>query len=380
MNDTIIKERVWLSSPHMSGREMDFVAEAFESNWVAPLGPHVNAFEQELAAYCGTRGAAVLSSGTAAIHLALIVLGVGSGDYVLCQSFTFSASANPIKYLGAHPVFIESEAGSWNMCPESLELALESLDRKPKAIIPVHLYGMPAQMERILEIAARYDVPVLEDAAESLGSTVNGRACGSFGEFGVLSFNGNKIITTSGGGALVSDNLKALEQVRFLATQARDKAPHYQHSHVGYNYRMSNVLAGIGRAQLQVLPDRIQARRANFEYYRQHLGPCDGLSFQPEPDNCYSNRWLTAITVDPEASGGVTREHIRLALEAENIESRPLWKPMHHQPVFRNDAYFSTGPSVSGELFEKGLCLPSGSNLTDADRDRVVRIITDLIL
>lgn len=380
MNDTITKVRVWLSSPHMSGREMEFVAEAFETNWVAPLGPHVNTFEEELAAYCGTRGAAVLSSGTAAIHLALIVMGVGPGDYVLCQSFTFSASANPIKYLGAHPVFIESEAGSWNMCPESLELALKSLDRKPKAIIPVHLYGMPAQMERILEVAAQYDVPVLEDAAESLGSTVKGRACGSFGELGVLSFNGNKIITTSGGGALVSDNLKALEQVRFLATQARDKAPHYQHSQVGYNYRMSNVLAGIGRAQLQVLPDRIEARRANFEYYRQHLGSCTGLSFQPEPVGCFSNRWLTAITVDPVATGGVTREHIRLALEAENIESRPLWKPMHQQPVFQNDAYFSAGKPVSGDLFEHGLCLPSGSNLSDSDRDRVVRIIADLVL
>lgn len=358
---------------------MDYVAEAFDTNWVAPLGPHVNAFEQELATYCGTQGAAVLSSGTAAIHLALIVMGVGPGDYVICQSFTFSASANPIKYLGAHPVFIESEANSWNMCPDSLELALRSLDRKPKAIIPVHLYGMPANMEAILEIAQRYDVPVLEDAAESLGSTVNGRACGSFGDFGVLSFNGNKIITTSGGGALVSNDLKSLEQVRFLATQARDKAPHYQHSHVGYNYRMSNVLAGIGRAQLQVLSDRIDSRRANFEYYREHLGNCGGLGFQPEPRGCFSNRWLTAMVIDPELSGGVTREDIRLALEAENIESRPLWKPMHKQPIFASDLYFSAGASVSETLFEHGLCLPSGSNLSDVDRERVVRIICDLI-
>jgi dTDP-4-amino-4,6-dideoxygalactose transaminase len=357
----------------MSGNEINYIHEAFESNWIAPLGPHVDGFEKELASYCGTKGAVVLSSGTAAIHLALLVMGVQPGDYVLCQSFTFSATANPIKYLGAHPVFVDSESDTWNMCPVHLEEAIKSCEVLPKVIIPVHLYGMPANMSAINAVAAKYDIPVLEDAAEALGSTLNGKRCGSFGAFGVLSFNGNKIITTSGGGALVSDDLEALDKVRFLATQARDKAPHYQHSHVGYNYRMSNILAGIGRAQLGVLPDRIASRRANFEFYGESLSDLPGVEFLSEQPGYFSNRWLTTILVDSEMSGGVAREHIRLSLEKENIESRPLWKPMHKQPVFEADTYF--GGDVAEKLFDQGLCLPSGSNLTEDDKNRVLKVI-----
>lgn len=369
-----------MSSPHMSGRELDMVADAFASNWIAPLGPHVDAFERELAEYCGTKGAVVLSSGTAAIHLALITMDVQPGDFVICQSFTFAATANPIVYLGATPVFVESESETWNMCPHSLELALKSLPKKPKAIIPVHLYGMPAKMEDIRMIASAFDVPILEDAAEALGSTIDGQRCGSFGHMGVLSFNGNKIITTSGGGALVSDDLDALSHVRFLSTQARDKAPHYQHSHIGYNYRMSNVLAGIGRAQLEVLPDRISARKAHFEAYKQAFSAIAGISMPYEPEGYFTNRWLSTILVDPNLTGGITREDIRLALEAENIESRPLWKPMHMQPIFEGSPYFAapqTGPT-SEQLFELGLCLPSGSNMNSETHGRVVNIIESL--
>ena len=358
----------------MSGKESDFIQEAFDTNWIAPMGPHVNHFEEELAEYCGTKGAVVLSSGTAAIHLALITLDVQPGDLVICQSFTFSATANPIKYLGAEPIFIDSEPKTWNMCPDSLELALKTLPKKPKAIIPVHLYGMPADMTRINKIAAEYDIPVVEDAAEALGSTNQGRRCGSLSKFGVLSFNGNKIITTSGGGALLSDNLDALQHVRFMATQARDKAPHYQHSHVGYNYRMSNILAGIGRAQLQILPDRITARRQNYDCYLDTLGAHPGIRFMPEPDGLFSNRWLTTMLIDPEKTGGITTDHIRETLEADNIESRPLWKPMHVQPIFEGTKFF--GSQVSESLFEQGLCLPSGSSLTSQERSR----ITDIIL
>jgi len=357
----------------MSGNELQNIKSAFESNWIAPLGPHVDAFERELAAYCGTKGAVVLSSGTAAIHLALIVMGVKRGDYVICQSFTFSATANPIKYLGAHPVFVDSEPDTWNMCPTQLEAAIRGCKTPPKVIIPVHLYGMPANMDAIGSVASRYGIPVLEDAAEALGSTLNGVRCGSFGAFGVLSFNGNKIITTSGGGALVSNDLGALDQVRFLATQARDKAPHYQHSEVGYNYRMSNILAGIGRAQLEVLPHRIQSRRANFEFYRESLSEIAGIQFITEKPGYFSNRWLTTILVDPTLTSGVSREDIREALEMENIESRPLWKPMHMQPVFEGDQSFGGG--ISEQLFEQGLCLPSGSNLSEIDKKRIMDTI-----
>jgi dTDP-4-amino-4,6-dideoxygalactose transaminase len=357
----------------MSGNELQNVNEAFESNWIAPLGPHVDAFERELASYCGTKGAVALSSGTAAIHLALIVMGVKSGDIVICQSFTFSATANPIKYLGAHPVFVDSESDTWNMCPVHLEAAIKGCKTPPKAIIPVHLYGMPANMDAIGAVATKYDIPVLEDAAEALGSSLNGVQCGSFGAFGVLSFNGNKIITTSGGGALLSNDLDALNHVRFLATQARDKAPHYQHSHVGYNYRMSNILAGIGRAQLDVLLERIEARRNNFNFYHEALAEVLGVNFTLEKPGYFSNRWLTTIVVDPDLTGGVTREDIRLALEEENIESRPLWKPMHIQPIFEEDA--SYGGNVSEKLFDQGLCLPSGSNLSAGDRTRILSTI-----
>ena len=365
--------KIWLSSPHMGGGEFNFVREAFETNWIAPLGPHVNGFEDDLEAFTGVKYAAALSSGTAAIHLALIMLGVKAGDEVICQSFTFSATANPIVYLGAIPVFVDSEPETWNMDPELLEEAIKdriAKGKKPKAIVPVHLYGMPAQIERILEIARQYEIPVIEDAAEALGSFVNGKAAGSFGLMAVLSFNGNKIITTSGGGALISDEEKLITQARFLATQARDPAPHYQHSQIGYNYRMSNVCAGIGRGQMQVLQDRVAQRRKVYDTYSQFLPEFSHIEFLPEPQGYFSNRWLTTILVDPEKNNGVTRETIRLNLEKDNIESRPLWKPMHLQPVFQNYPHYVNG--VSEKLFNNGLCLPSGSNLTKDDLDRVI--------
>ncbi|RYU90213.1 aminotransferase class I/II-fold pyridoxal phosphate-dependent enzyme [Mucilaginibacter terrigena] len=371
--------KIWLSSPHMGGEEFNFVKEAFDTNWIAPLGPNVNGFEADLQAFTGSTHAAALSSGTAALHLALIMLGVGPGDEVICQSFTFSATANPIVYQGATPVFIDSEAETWNMCPIQLEKAIKERianGKKPKAIIPVHLYGMPAQIERIMALANQYEIPVIEDAAEALGSSVNGKAAGTFGVMGVLSFNGNKIITTSGGGALISDNDELISQSRFLATQARDNAPHYQHSQIGYNYRMSNVCAGIGRGQMQVLNDRVNQRRKNYDTYVKELSSLPGVSFLPEPAGYKSNRWLSTILVDPNASNGVTREDIRLALEKENIECRPLWKPMHLQPVF--EKYPSYVNNVSEELFNNGLCIPSGSNLSEGDLQKVISHIKAL--
>jgi dTDP-4-amino-4,6-dideoxygalactose transaminase len=371
-----MKTKIWLSSPHIGDNELRYVNEAFESNWIAPLGPHVNAFEVGLQVQTKTHHAAALSSGTSAIHLALILLGVKSGDTVFCQSITFSASANPIAYQGANPVFIDSESETWNMDPQLLKTALLEAKEKgqlPKAIIPVHLYGMPAKMDEIISVAKEFNVPVIEDAAEALGSNINNKPCGSYGEFGVLSFNGNKIITTSGGGALLSNNAEMIEQARFLATQARDPAPHYQHSHIGFNYRMSNVLAGIGRGQLEVLNDRVEARRANYKRYVSYFSRLNekgfNIKFQEEPDGYYSNRWLTCILVDPKLNNGLTRDIIRLALDAENIESRPLWKPMHQQPVFANCKSYING--VSDKLFEDGLCLPSGSNLTDEEFGRI---------
>lgn len=368
--------KIWLSSPHMGHQEQAFVAEAFATNWIAPLGPHVNGFEADLAQRTGTRTAAALSSGTAAIHLALVLLDVGPGDVVLCQSMTFSASANPIKYLGATPVFIDSEPDTWNMDPAALEAAIHACTRQgrvPKAIIPVHLYGMPAQMDAIVGIADQYGIPIVEDAAEALGSTMGDKACGAFGRMGVLSFNGNKIITTSGGGALVSDDEQLVQQARFLSTQARDDAPHYQHSHVGYNYRLSNVLAGIGRGQMLVLDERIAQRRANFERYRTYFAKWNAqgfdIQFQEGQPGMFSNRWLSCILVDPATNGGLTRERIRLALDTDNIEARPLWKPMHLQPIFQDCAYY--GGDTAERLFDNGLCLPSGSNLTDADFERI---------
>ncbi len=379
-----MSDKIWLSSPHMGGAEQTYVADAFATNWIAPLGPHVDGFEADLCRYTGAAHAAALSSGTAALHLGLILLGVQPGDYVICQSMTFSASANPIAYLGAIPVFVDSEPDTWNICPAALEEAIRACaeGRVPghegkaalaKAILPVHLYGMPAKMQEIMAVAEQYGIPVLEDAAEALGSELGGRACGTWGQLGILSFNGNKIITTSGGGALISGDEAMIRQARFLATQARDPAPHYQHSHIGYNYRLSNVLAGIGRGQVEVLADRVAQRRANFDRYRDYFASLEdsgyAIGFQPEAAGSFSNRWLTSILVDPAKNKGVTREAIRLALDAENIEARPLWKPMHMQPVFSAAPYF--GGVVAERLFDQGLCLPSGSNLTDRDFDRI---------
>ncbi|AEW01572.1 pyridoxal phosphate-dependent aminotransferase [Niastella koreensis] len=374
-----MKEKIWLSSPHMGEKEMKYVQEAFATNWIAPLGPHVNGLEEDLEAYLGNNvHVAALSSGTAALHLALIILGVKAGDEVICQSLTFSASANPIVYQGASPVFIDSEEATWNMSPEYLEIAIRDRiqnGKKPKAIIVVHLYGMPAQMDEIMRIARRYEIPVIEDAAEALGSTYKGRAVGTFGDLGILSFNGNKIITTSGGGALISANEEYIDQARFLATQARDHAPHYQHSQIGYNYRMSNVCAGIGRGQMEVLPQRVNQRRFNFDFYKQALGDINGVQFitDPGPD-FYSNHWLTTILVDGDDYSVID---IQDALNEDNIDCRPLWKPMHLQPVFKNCLYFGNG--VSETLFDKGLCLPSGSNLTQSELNRVVTRIREVV-
>ena len=363
--------KIWLSSPHMGGTELKYINEAFETNWIAPLGANVNSFENDLSTYLGGVHCAALSSGTAAIHLALIMLGVGKGDDVICQSFTFSATANPIVYLGANPIFIDSEPDSWNMDPELLEKAIKdriSKQRKPKAIILVHLYGMPAKIDEIVKVAEKYEIPIVEDAAESLGSRYKGRACGTFGLMGILSFNGNKIITTSGGGALVSRDDEYIKKARFLATQARDDAPHYQHSEIGYNYRMSNVVAGIGRGQMEVLENRIAVRRENNRFYRSLFNGIEGIAFQNEPVGHFSNYWLTTILVNKEKIG-FSREDIRVALEKENIETRPLWKPMHLQPVFSNALSYVNG--ISEKYFQDGLCLPSGSNLTTEEKDRI---------
>lgn len=372
-----MNKKIWLSSPHMGGSEFLYVKNTFDTNWIAPLGPHVDGFEQDLSNYMGENThVAALSSGTASLHLALIILGVQAGDEVICQSFTFAASANPIMYLGATPVFVDSEELTWNMSPEFLELAIQDRIAKgklPKAIIVVHLYGMPAQMDRIMEIAKRYNVPVIEDAAEALGSTYKGKKLGTFGDISILSFNGNKIITTSGGGAMLSNNEKWTSKAKFLATQARDTAPHYQHSHVGYNYRMSNVCASIGRGQMEVLPLRVYQRRKNFTYYKRMLSSITEIEFQKEPNEDYfSNRWLTAILL-PEDEAKITSEQIRLALEKENIESRPLWKPMHMQPIFASFDFYGDGTSES--LFKRGLCLPSGSNLSEYEIRSVIKKI-----
>ncbi|HOA10756.1 MAG TPA: aminotransferase class I/II-fold pyridoxal phosphate-dependent enzyme [Tenuifilaceae bacterium] len=362
--------KIWLSSPHMSGREMRYINEAFDTNWVSPLGPNVTGFEQELASYLKVNHCAALVSGTAALHMALINLGVAYGDEVVCQSFTFSASANPIVYQGATPVFVDSEPETWNMDPNLLEVAIKdriAKGKKPKAIIAVHLYGMPAKIDEILSVAQRYEIPVVEDAAEAIGSTYRGKNCGTFGVMGALSFNGNKIITTSGGGALVSENEGYIKNTRFLSTQARDAAPHYQHSKIGYNYRMSNIVAGIGRGQLEVLNLRVQQRRANNQFYRNLLGSLEGITFLTESNGTFSNYWLTAMLIDPKI--GISREDVRLGLEADNIESRPLWKPMHLQPVFSGAPAYTSG--FSEKAFEQGLCLPSGSNLTDVEKERI---------
>jgi dTDP-4-amino-4,6-dideoxygalactose transaminase len=368
--------KIWLSSPHMGGNEQQFVNEAFETNWVAPLGPNVTGFETDLEAFLGSDSQiAALSSGTAAIHLGLILLDVQAGDEVICQSFTFSASANPILYQGATPVFVDSEEETWNMCPIALEEAIINRiekGKKPKVIIAVHLYGMPFKVKEIRAVADKYQIPILEDSAEALGSTYHGQKCGTFGDIGILSFNGNKIITTSGGGALVTNSKEIKEKTVFLATQARDNAPHYQHSHIGYNYRLSNISAGIGRGQMQVLEKHIGLRRSMHQFYYDYFETIEGVTVLKESnENIYSNHWLSCIVLDANILGK-TAEDLRLALEDENVESRPLWKPMHLQPIFEKYPYF--GKSVSEKLFANGLCLPSGSNLGNFDRQRITAV------
>ncbi|MDR0833760.1 MAG: aminotransferase class I/II-fold pyridoxal phosphate-dependent enzyme [Candidatus Symbiothrix sp.] len=391
--------RIYLSLAHIGGREQEFIQQAFDTNWVVPMGPNVSGFEQDLVQFLGNDAqVSALSSGTAALHLGLILLDVKPDDEVLCQSFTFAASANPIVYLGAKPVFVDSERDTWNLSPEHLERAIQDRIAKgktPKAIIVVHAYGMPAKMDEIRTIANRHKIPLLEDAASALGSTYKGIHCGTLGELAALSFNGNKIITTSGGGALVATHQRIackivgqcpqrndgnlIKKARFLATQARDAAPHYQHSQIGYNYRMSNIVAGIGRGQMLVLPERIAQRRANNQFYRKHLAGIEGITFQTEPNSdFYSNYWLTSILIDPEKTNGITRETLRLALEAANIESRPLWKPMHLQPIFADCPFYGDG--TGEDLFNKGLCLPSGSILTEQDLQRVVKVIKQILV
>ncbi|EFK59772.1 DegT/DnrJ/EryC1/StrS family aminotransferase [Sphingobacterium spiritivorum] len=372
-----MSDKIWLSSPHMGGNELKYIHEAFDANWVAPLGPNVNGLEEDLEKFLNKNvKVAALSAGSAALHLALIECEVGYGDEVICQSMTFSASANPIAYQGAIPVFIDSEPDTWNMDPIQLKGAIQdriAKGKKPKAIIVVHLYGMPAKMDEILTIATEFDIPVIEDAAEALGSTYKGRSCGTFGRFGILSFNGNKIITTSGGGALVCHNQEDKDKAVFLSTQARDNAPHYQHSHIGYNYRMSNISAGIGRGQMEVLSDRVNARRSMHDFYTHIFKNIEGVTVFSEPTaDFYSNHWLSAITVDATITSK-TREDLRLAFLEDNIESRPLWKPMHLQPVFQDSPYY--GKKVAEKLFDNGLCLPSGSNLTDSDRERIKNVV-----
>lgn len=376
-------KRIYLSPPHMSGYEEQFVKEAFESNWIAPIGPHVDDFEQEIAAYVDTKGAVALSSGTGAIHLALKLLNVGKEDIVFCSTFTFAASANPIIYQGATPVFIDSEPDSWNMSPWALKSAFEDAERAgklPKAVIVVNLYGQSADMEAILAICNIYGVPVIEDAAESLGGLYKGKASGTLGKYGIYSFNGNKIITTSGGGMLVSDDMEGLEKARFWASQARDPAIHYQHSRVGYNYRLSNILAGIGRGQLKVLNERVLMRRKIFDRYHQELHRIPGIAFMPEASFGVSTHWLTALTIDPQLCG-VSVVNIIQALSQENIESRPVWKPLHLQPLYSRCLYYSHGvESITDKIFETGICLPSGSSMAESDQEKVIGIIKDCLL
>ena len=376
LTKTNMVKPILLSTPHMGNKELEFVQAAFHTNWLAPVGPHIDAFEQEFCKKIGSKHAAALSSGTAALHLALRLAGVKSGNEVFCSTLTFVASAAPITYLGAKPVFIDSDAATWNMNPQLLCEALEQrakLGKLPKAVVLVHLYGQSADIEPILEACDRYEIPLIEDAAESLGATYKGKSPGTFGHMGIYSFNGNKIITTSGGGMLVSDDPNLVEKACFLATQARDPAPHYQHSEIGYNYRLSNVLAGIGRGQLQVLDDRVAARRRNFELYQQALGDLPGIEFMPEAPFGIATRWLTCLTIDPHLFG-VDREQVRLALAEQKIETRPVWKPLHLQPVFKNCECI--GGKVAQDLYQRGLCLPSGSNLTTQKLERIVQAIS----
>ena len=363
--------KIYLSSPHMGENEINYIKEAFDLNWISPVGPHIDKFEKELSKISKNLPVAALSSGTAAIHLALILLGVEKEDEVICSSFTFAASANPIIYQSATPIFVDSETDTWNMCPDLLRECIKDRllnGKKPKAVILVHLYGIPAKMKEILAVCQEFDIPLIEDAAEGLGAFYEGQPLGSFGSFGVFSFNGNKIITTSGGGALISKDDKAIQQAKFLATQARDEAPHYQHSQIGYNYRLSNVSAAIGLGQLEVLSERVDKRRANFEFYKSSLRNYNDVLFVEEQKDCFANRWLTTIKLE-----NLDREFLRQELEKDNIESRPLWKPMHMQPVFNEAPMY--GGNVCEDLFKKGLCLPSGSNLSNEDRFRVLNQI-----
>jgi dTDP-4-amino-4,6-dideoxygalactose transaminase len=375
--------KVWLSSPHMGGTEQKFVQEAFDANWVAPLGPNVNGLEQDLENYLGNQTfVGALSSGTAALHLGLILLGVQAGDAVICQSMTFSASANPILYLGATPIFIDSESETWNICPIALEEAITdriSKGKKPKAIIAVHLYGVPYKIDDIAAIADKYSIPILEDSAEALGSSYKGKKCGTFGDIGVLSFNGNKIITTSGGGAIVTQSKELKDKAVFYATQSRDDAPHYQHSEIGYNYRMSNICAGIGRGQMEVLDEHVALRRKMNAFYVALFASIDSVTVFTVPnDDYFANYWLSAIVVAPNSGDGINREALRLAFEGANIECRPLWKPMHLQPIFEKYPYY--GSNVAETLFANGLCLPSGSNLTDEERERIVTVVQNFFI
>jgi len=370
-------KKIWLSPPHMGGRERELVKEAFDANWIAPVGPHISNFEQELSKLSQNFNIAALSSGTAAIHLALILAGVQKNDNVICSSFTFSASVNPIKYLGANPIFIDSDKESWNMCPELLTKAIKDgikNNKKPKAIILVHLYGMPAKLEELIAVANSFEIPLIEDAAEALGSKYKNQQLGTFADFGIYSFNGNKIITTSGGGALVCKNKKLIEKAKFLATQARDEAPHYEHSEVGYNYRMSNVCAAIGVGQLEVLTERVTRKREIFNFYKNELSMIKEITFLEELEPSFSNYWLTTILLDKNST--IDREQLRLHLEKDNIESRPLWKPMHLQPVFKDCKSYVNG--VSEDLFNRGLCLPSGTAMTTEDLKRIVKKVKEL--
>lgn len=373
-----MKERILLSLAHIDGSEKYWVDEAFRTNWIVPLGPNVDEFERRLEEYLSYGKVVALSAGTAALHLGLVMLGVGKDDEVICQSFTFSASANPICYQGAKPVFVDSEPDTWNMCPIALERAI--IDRKkvtgkyPKAIIPVHLYGMPAKMDEINEIAKKYGIPVLEDAAEALGSQYKGKMCGTLGEFGALSFNGNKIITTSGGGALICPNEETAQRVKFYATQARENRPYYYHEVIGYNYRMSNVCAGIGCGQMDVLAEHVSRRQEIHDIYKSELSNIEGLTIMDNPSEDYkSNFWLTTILIDPTT--GKTPDEIRVALEAGNIETRLLWRPMHMQPIYKDAPYY--GENIAETLFNQGLCLPSGSSLSDDDIHRVITAIKE---
>lgn len=372
------KSKIWLSSPHMGGNEMKYIHEAFDGNWIAPLGPNVDGFEKDLENFLGNEThVAAVSTGTAALHLALAMLGVSKDDFVICQSLTFAASANPIIYLGGIPVFVDSESDTWNLCPNAVEDAIKyclSKGKKPKAIITVCLYGMPYKVNEIKSISEKYDIPIIEDSAEALGSTYNNQKCGTFGDISVLSFNGNKIITTSGGGALVLKEKIYKQKAVFLSTQAKDDAPHYQHSILGYNYRMSNICAGIGRGQMEVLEERVEQRRSNHQFYKNIFKEIEGIEIFTEPSEIYkSNHWLNAIVINPEKTYGIDREKLRLAFSKENIESRPLWKPMNLQPLFKDAKHF--GSNIAENLFENGLCLPSGSSLTDDDRERIFSVI-----